>query len=287
MMQSNSGAETLTENAETSPNPTDPGKGFWAGLSSLLLEPVSQRLSAGVGMVGGLLHVQEGVESLLQSIGLAADCNASTNCTDAQAQAIEATAQSGAMTAYVGEVVAITHSSTFAGSILGTIEQEAESGQLASNSAEAASLYATVVNNGLTQNALQVTQNLVSQPTFSDVNGHLGIATGTAQITNSQGVAAAQSSLNLCCFGAAQLGITGLADPAGNYDLLVPIGVANTNYPGLSINVFDPFTSLTLASTIVDLSGISPTATVKVPTMTGVCSDSDAFSGDLDDPDCD
>jgi hypothetical protein len=108
-----------------------------------------------------------------------------------------------------------------------------------------------------------------------------------AQITNNAGVAAAQTGLNLCCFGAAQDGILGVADPSGSYDLLVPIGVPSTNYSNMTLSAFDPITGIALGSTVVNLSGISPNATVSLSTVSGTCNDPDRFSGDLDDPDCD
>ncbi len=110
---------------------------------------------------------------------------------------------------------------------------------------------------------------------------------GTANIGNSQGVAAAQSAIELCCFGAAQLGILGAADPSGGYDMFVPLGVAGTNYSKLTLIAGDFITLKGLASETVDLSGLSTTQPVQLPTMTGTCTDTDVLTPDADDPDCD
>ena len=117
-------------------------------------------------------------------------------------------------------------------------------------------------------------------PLFGDVSG-------TANVQDTQGVAAAQSGLDLCCFGANQLGIVGVADPSGSFDLEVPLNVPGTDYTNLTLSLFDPSTQTTLNSETVDLSGLDTSTPVQVPVLTGTCNDSDASSPDGDDPDCD
>jgi len=280
-------AEQAAENVDASPNPTDTGLGFWSGIGSVLLGPVSERLSSGVGMVGGFIHVQEALDSMFQGIGLAANCNASTTCGSAQAQAIDNAVTSSGVSFAIADFSLISHASSFANSYLGALVAELAAGAAPSQSAEAASLFASLGSSGALQNALNVAQSIASKPDYTTVSANLGIVTGLAQISNTAGTAAAQTGLNLCCFGTAQLGITGVADPAGNYDLLVPIGVPMTNYSNMTVSAVDPITGTTLGSNVVNLSGISPNATVSLSTVSGTCIDPDRFSGDLDDPDCD
>jgi len=78
----------------------------------------------------------------------------------------------------------------------------------------------------------------------------------------------------------------GLADPSGNYDLVVPTG-SPFDTSGLSVTGFDPISGTTLSSVPLDLSGLQPGAVVKAPAMSGTCNDTDAGNPDSDDPDCD
>src|SRR5205085_1934762 len=59
---------------------------------------------------------------------------------------------------------------------------------------------------------------------------------GFAQIEGTdQGANPSQDSVGLCCFGAKSLGIIGVDDSGGNYDLVVPLGVAGTSYANLTL----------------------------------------------------
>jgi hypothetical protein len=123
-------------------------------------------------------------------------------------------------------------------------------------------------------------------PFTSDTQGIAQIA-GMANISNNQGIAAPQSSIELCCMGASDLGIQGIADPSGNYDLFVPLEVPSTSYNNLTLSAFDFISDITLSSETVDLSGLNTSQPVQVPTMIGTCDDTDAGNPDGDDPDCD
>ena len=115
----------------------------------------------------------------------------------------------------------------------------------------------------------------------------IGIGEGLVVVSNPGGISAAQSGLDLCCFGAGSLGITGVADPNGNYDLFVPLQVPGTNYSSLTLQIVDPVSGTILGSTTVDLSGLNTSSIFLFPTATGTCLDNDAGSPDADDPDCD
>jgi hypothetical protein len=78
-----------------------------------------------------------------------------------------------------------------------------------------------------------------------------------------------------------------IADGSGSFEFVVPIGVAGFNYSAMQLQTFDPVAgTLTGSSSVVDLSGISPTATVQIPApVMGQCIDVGFPDGD--DPDCD
>ncbi len=109
-------------------------------------------------------------------------------------------------------------------------------------------------------------------------------ATGTAKITNSEGVYGPLPALTL------ESGSTPIsnaaADMTGAYLLDVPLG-APVPYNGLTLLDYDPLTTSVVSSTTVNLNGLTPGTTSVLPTLTGTCNDPDAYSGDGDDPDCD
>ena len=146
-----------------------------------------------------------------------------------------------------------------------------------------------VVRSALDQEAGDTAVNVAGRMTNPFPSRQQGFAqvNGTANITNSQGVAAAPSSPDLCCFGASNLGIVGLADSVGGYSLFVPLAVPNTNYANVTLSVQDLISGQTLSSATVDLRGLDSSRPVQMPTLTGSCSDFDALFPDADDPDCD
>ncbi len=122
-------------------------------------------------------------------------------------------------------------------------------------------------------------------PVFSSPQQGFATIDGTVNISNNQGIAAPQTSLDLCCMNSSD--IQGICDPSGECDLFVPLGVQNTAYNNLTLSAFDFITGNTLSSEIVDLSGLNTSQPVQVPTMIGTCDDTDAGNPDGDDPDCD
>jgi hypothetical protein len=144
-------------------------------------------------------------------------------------------------------------------------------------------------NDGSENNACSTGVNTGKQypNPFPSPDQGIGFITGNAVITNSQGLAAAQSGLDLCCFGASGLGIVGVADPGGNYSLPVPLQVPGTDYTSLFAEVFDPVSGIMLTFETVDLSGLNTSAPVQVPPMAATCNDTDSGNPDGDDPDCD
>jgi uncharacterized protein (TIGR03437 family) len=254
-------AEGEAEDAVTSPNPTEASGAFGTGLFSTLLEPFSEKFAGVVGMVSGLLHFQEAVGSEFQSIIPAALCNGSTTCTATQTQAIDNAVTSSGLNAVVGEVAAILHAPVVAGI--------AEMGTFVSASLEAVAHIANLESSGAVQNALKITQDLVSPSVSSQLAGRFGSVTGSVTAPTSSGTTSGQTGLNLCCLGAAQSEITALADSGGNYNVLVPTGIPDTNYGGLTMSATNPLTGASLGSEVVDLTSLTANAPVQVPPVGG------------------
>ncbi len=153
-----------------------------------------------------------------------------------------------------------------------------QGGQFALNVAQA---YAT----GGTASQTEVMEGQIASAMTT--GSHFAEIKGQVNISNSQGIGAAQSGLDLCCFGAGSLGIIDVADTTGAYDTYVPLGLPSTSYGGLNLSVYDPVTSSTITSSTVSLTGATTTAPKVIPTLSGSCVDTDNLNPDGDDPDCD
>jgi uncharacterized protein (TIGR03437 family) len=266
-LENTSSARALAANASSQENPTHPGMGFWTGLFSVLMTPFSERFAAAVGMVSGLLHVQEAVDSLMQSVGLAADCCGSSSCTPAQAQAIENAATSAAFSAAVAQFSMVAH----IGALAGLPQAESALSRVASTSAEAAALLAGLGSSGALQNALDVTRGIASEPALSQVIPRLGSVTGAtpplglAPGSPGYGLVPPQSGVKLCGFGPGGLCLPGLADTSNKYVMNVPMEIPGTDYPHVSASATDPLSGTVYGSEVVDLRGLNANAPVQVP----------------------
>lgn len=109
---------------------------------------------------------------------------------------------------------------------------------------------------------------------------------GQMNIQNGQGIAAAQTLVGFTCAGMKDE-ILGIADPAGGYDLLVPLGAPGVDYSNCTLTATDIFTGNELTSEALNLSGNTTTQVGQLPTLTGTCSDTNDLDPDGDDPDCD
>jgi hypothetical protein len=134
--------------------------------------------------------------------------------------------------------------------------------------------------------------NLVSSVSSSVVNevssltgtvDQFGQAVGNAIIQNTLGAAGALPEIEFYSGDS----FDALADPNGGYDLLLPLNDPNFDYKNTGIEAIDPETQTVLGSATVDLSGILGSGMIQVPTLTGVCIDTDSGDPDGDDPDCD
>jgi hypothetical protein len=109
---------------------------------------------------------------------------------------------------------------------------------------------------------------------------------GVVDLTSNLGIEQPQSSIDLSP-GPGGETIASMADPNGNYDLLVPLGVSGFDYSSAQLDLVDPISDNALGSELIDLTGATTTAALQVPTMDGTCNDTDINDPDGDDPDCD
>jgi len=123
-------------------------------------------------------------------------------------------------------------------------------------------------------------------PVFASSTQGLVEATGSVTETTNLGIETPQSGIDLSP-GPNGDTISTIADPSGNYDMFLPLGVSGFDYTSADFNLFDPISSTVLSTEFVDLSGLSTNAIVQLPPMQGTCNDNDAGNPDSDDPDCD
>ncbi len=109
----------------------------------------------------------------------------------------------------------------------------------------------------------------------------LAYVDGIANISNPAGSAAAQTGIDVSSNG---IELDTLGDSNGNYELVVPLQNSTFNYSNTYLEAYDPISDQILVSDTIDLSGLTSTNPIEVPTLTGSCSDGD---DDEDDPDCD
>ncbi|MBV8464584.1 MAG: hypothetical protein JO218_01450 [Burkholderiales bacterium] len=118
--------------------------------------------------------------------------------------------------------------------------------------------------------------------------GGFGNATGTVNVSNSAGYPfESLPGVQLTPIGYGYGDVSSVADEGGSYDLVVPLNVSGTSYGLLNLDIADPVTGDAEGSSVVNLSALQPGGTVSLPTVTGICNDTDASNPDGDDPDCD
>jgi hypothetical protein len=123
-------------------------------------------------------------------------------------------------------------------------------------------------------------------PVFASSAQGLVEATGSVTETTNLGIEAPQSGIELSP-GPNGETISTVADPNGDYDMFLPLGVSGFDYTSAGLNLFDPISAQVLDTESVDLSGLSTNTIVQIPAMQGTCNDNDAGTPDQDDPDCD
>jgi hypothetical protein len=117
-----------------------------------------------------------------------------------------------------------------------------------------------------------------------NVSMEFGTLDGMTIINNSAGIAAAPTGLDL---SSGCLEITTVADPSGNYQIVVPLNVPGFDYGDADLEAYDPVTNGYISDETVNIDSLSPTNSLTLPTLAGSCDDTDSTDPDSDDPDCD
>jgi len=250
----------VQEAVQSSPNATDTSTAWLSGSEATLKLAGAEQAAGVAGLALGYAHFAGAMDSLTHAISDTAECLASLGCNSGDQEAIQ-----NELTSTGAEIVSSFTATISQVPVILGFELEAQTVGIVDQGMESIVKIAKDGSSGQIAGADSTDVSLVSPSTLPQLSGHLGYMTGTVQNKNSQGAASPQSGLDLCCFGASQSGITGVADPGGSYDLLVPIGVAGTNYAALSLNADDPLTGASFGSEAVNLTGFNADNAAQLP----------------------
>jgi hypothetical protein len=259
MMVNRTGIVALVQYFQGSGNSIDPGLAVGDSLVSVLAassSTIGPEPAAQAGMVTSLGKVYNTVNNMMRDItGLVPQCNGDPGCTATQAANIDNIIQGDGAKA-VSAIASLYAKIPIVAGL------EDNTAALTSGLLNFSSKLFNLGSSGALPRDDQTTANVIQTPVLTK----LGRVTGNVDIPNSQGIAAAQSSIGLAGFdGASALGIQGLADQSGGFSLVVPLGVPNTPYNSLTLSAFNPISGNTLGSKTVDLSGLDATHPVQVP----------------------
>jgi hypothetical protein len=268
-MLSHSGMSALVDYVRGTANRTEVARAAGDGIVGLLNES-GGRPKAIVGLLTGFDHIATAVDSMLNSISPIAECIA-TGCgnsqqliDDMQNRAYDFVSSYAQTIAHVPEVLMLEAEAVTASNIAESLDGFLKTVKLLGDASKAHAVDALLASS----NALK----------------SLGRATGHVKVSNALGTAASQTTLNLCCMTSDDFDISDLADPAGNYDMWVPAGMPGTDYRQMTLSAVDDLSGHVLVSATVDLSTLTATSVITLPTMSATCFDDD---DDGDDPDCD
>lgn len=121
---------------------------------------------------------------------------------------------------------------------------------------------------------------------FASSTQGIGEVEGNASLITNLGTQAPDSGVELSP-GPGNETITTLADPSGNYEMFIPLGVSGFAYSSSDFFIFDPVGGSVLGSEVVNLSAAAVSTPVQLPAMQATCNDTDIDAPDSDDPDCD
>jgi hypothetical protein len=276
----------LTEdlrNSTTSSSST--GLAFVDGLQMTAASQNADQFSSYVGMVSGLAHFTEAVNTQLNLILPTAACLASPGCNSpayiAQLSSDETNAGVNAAAAVAAAISNIPGILDLQSNAANTVDELLNS---------VVNIY-NLAHSGTLQNISNAALDAVSTSSFNTVANSLGLVKSSVGITNNLGVASSLTGVQLqqcppsSC--TTSFNITNVADTGGSYQLVIPLDISGASYGTMDVVAFDFTTNTGLATETVDLTGLNPNSTVQVPPMSGACNDTDYGAPDGDDPDCD
>lgn len=261
------------------------GLAFVDGLQMTAASQGAEQFSSYVGMVSGLAHFTEAVNTQLNLILPTAACLASPGCNSstyiAQLDSDETNAGVNAAAAVAAAISNIPGILDLQTNAANTVDELLNS---------VVNIY-NLAHSGTLQNISTAALDAVSSSSFNTVANSLGLVTSSVNITNNLGVAASLTGVQLqqcppsTC--TTSFNVTNVADTGGSYQLVIPLDISGASYGTMDVVAFDFATNTGLATETVDLTGLNPNSTVQVPPMSGTCNDTDYGAPDGDDPDCD
>jgi hypothetical protein len=234
--------------------------------------------NSGLGIGLGFAHMGAAISSLFHTASASAGCLGDPSCTPSEFSAINSNLNSNAK-----DIIDAAFQSVLGTNLFSDLQSAFNALGFVSQSASAY----TNIGNLSQSNAVATADQTDNSVDKLSGQWSLGSIEGNVAVNSNKGIATAQPSLAVCCFGVNNSVTTALADTNGNYAVFLPIGASNTNYSSMNVSVVDIGSDTTLASEIVDLSGLNTTSPVQVPPMSVTCNDTDGGSPDGDDPDCD
>jgi hypothetical protein len=261
------------------------GLAFVDGLQMTAASQGAEQFSSYVGMVSGLAHFTEAVNTQLNLILPTAACLASPGCNSA---AYIAQLDSDETNAGVNAAAAVAAAIS---NIPGILDLQSNAANTVDELLNSVVNVYNLAHNGTLQNMSSAASDAVSSSTFNTVANRLGLVNSNVGITNNLGVAASLTGVQLqqcppsTC--TTSFNVTNVADTGGSYQLVIPLDISGASYGTMDVVAFDFTTNTGLATETVDLTGLNPNSTVQVPPMSGACNDTDYGAPDGDDPDCD
>jgi hypothetical protein len=253
------------------------------GMSTVAKSLGATEFSDSVGLAVAFPKVAVAISTLLNSITPIAACVGSPLTCDNASELANAVDTNG-QNVVLADMSAVAQSSWAAGFLSSGLQSSSES--LASS----ISVY-QAIKNGDIANFWNAASTAVHDAQFPTAISLLGVLKGAANISNTAGPSVSLPGIQLQqCSGASctsNFNITGVVDPGGSYDLVVPLQIPGVDYAHMDIVAFDFDTNTGLASQVVDLTGLDSAHPIQVPPMSGTCNDPDRNSTDGDDPDCD
>ena len=257
------------------------GLAFLDGLKAFGESAGAEKFVGYVGMVSGLAHFGQAVNSELNFLLPTATCLA-TSCTQDEANSLSSGIEEAGRKVATADASAISSVSKISDLLSNIASYTSESLQATVTVYEAAT-------DGSLQGLWDATSSAATSAGYQTMLSKLGVVSGDVTISNILGSAASLPAVELqqCSTCANIFSVIGMADPGGSYDLVIPLNVGGNNYADMEIVAFDIATGTSLSSEAVDLTGLNTSQPVQVPPMSGTCNDPDYGSPDGDDPDCD
>ncbi len=250
-METQSGVLSLIQYVQGLANGDDAKLAALDGLAANMGAANADKFTGLAGLASGFGHIQAVSDALGRDIAPTAQCLESSGCNSAaQFEADILGPQAELVSSFYSTVTNVP--------VLAGLELEASTTAVPSVGATAIAAFAELGFNGQIKRAGDTAVQIVSLPAFGAMVQNWGYVSGSIVTTLAASTTTPLNSVGLCCFGASGAGMNALADASGSFDIVVPIGVAGTNYGALSLNLMDPFSGAVLSKQNANLAGLKP-----------------------------